>query len=152
MLSSITPSTTSRVLRSSAGKAKQDAPPANAGRNAAPSTPVRDDDLARDAPPASQGRYATPVTTGREDESSSRKPFLITRPRSTTLSTGKSPASESASTVRRMPAQRPLLGPGQIGTIVNHNSRKGRANAQARSQRYSNRIATNLHHQWSNLH
>ena len=93
----------SRVLRSSAGKAKQDAPPVNAGKHAAPATPGRDDDLVRDVPPTSQGRYATPATTGRDDEPSARKPFLITKPRSTTLSTGRSPASESASTVRRAP-------------------------------------------------
>jgi len=126
MSTSTTPSTTSRVLRSSAGKVKQDAPPANAGRYAAPATPGRDDDLTRDAPPANQGRYAAPANTGRDDESSTRKPFLITRPRSTTLSTGKSPASESASTVRRAPGQRPLLGPEQIGTIVKSQLEKKR--------------------------
>src|SRR6266852_494800 len=101
MLTSTTPSTTSRILRSSrsAGKAKQDVPPANTGRYATPATPGCDDDLMRDVPPANQGWYAMPVTTGHDDESSTRKPFLITRPRSTRLSTGKLPASESASMV-----------------------------------------------------
>jgi hypothetical protein len=118
MSSSTTPLSTSRITRSSAGKAKRDAPPANAGRYATSATPDVDDDLTRDAPPANQGRYAAPATPGRDDESSTRRPFLITRPRSTTLSTGKSPVSESASTVRRAPGLRPLLGPEQIGTIV----------------------------------
>src|SRR6266849_2545436 len=82
-------------------------------------TPERDDDLSmRDAPPASLGWYATPATTGCNDDSNNRRPFLITRPRSSTISTGRSPASESASTVQRKPIRRPLLGPQQIGNIV----------------------------------
>src|SRR5713101_4017591 len=118
MSSNTTPSTTSRVLRSSAGKAKQDPPSANAGRYDTSATPVVQHNLSRDAPPARIGRNAAPANAGRDDDSSTRKPFNITRPRSSTISTGRSPASESASTVRREPARRPLLGPQQIGSIV----------------------------------
>ena len=75
MSSNIMPSTMSRILRSSAGKAKQDAPPANAGKHAAPVAPGHGDDLVRDVLPTSQGRYAVPATTGCDDKSSARKPF-----------------------------------------------------------------------------
>ena len=75
MSSNITPSTTSHILRSSASKTKQDAPPVNAGKHAAAATPGRDDNLARDALPTSQGWYAMPAITGCDDEPMPESPF-----------------------------------------------------------------------------
>ena len=93
-----------------------------------PATSGCDDDLPApqgqgDAPPASKGRYATPATPGREDDSANpSKRRLSLPPRkssSATISGSKSPVSESASTVRRVPLPRTLLGPQQIGSILN---------------------------------
>ena len=145
------PSTTSCILRSSAGKTKQDAPPANAGKHAAPATPGCDDDLVRDVLPTSQGWYAAPAITGRDDKPSARKPFLITRPRSTTLSTGRSPASESASTVQRAPGQRPLLGPEQIGTIVKSQLEKRKGKRAGSFATVLEQECDEPHHQWNCL-
>jgi hypothetical protein len=79
---------------------RRDAPPASEGWY---------DDLSsqRDVPPASEGRYAVPATTGNNDES------II-----------KLPISESASTIRKIPVQQPLLGTQQIDSIMKSQYRK----------------------------
>jgi hypothetical protein len=116
-----TPTSTGwQKLSSTMLKSNRDVPPASQGRYATPVLTQCDDDLSlwrdappasegwyddlssrRDVPPASKGRYATPATTGRDDES------II-----------KSPISESASTVRKIPVRRLLLGTQQIDSIM----------------------------------
>ena len=84
-------------------KGEEDALPASQGQYAAPMCDVDLSSLRgkKDAPPASKGRHATPATPGCDDES-----------------TSKSPASKSASTIRRLPLLRPLLGPQQIDSLM----------------------------------
>ena len=113
--------------RASAPKGSRDAPPVTQSRYATPVTSGCDDDLPApqgqgDALPASKGRYATPATPGCEDDSANpSKRRLSLPPRkssSVTISGSKSPVSESASTVRRVPLPRTLLGPQQIRSIL----------------------------------
>jgi hypothetical protein len=86
-----------------------DVPPTSQGWYARPVLTQCDDNLSsrRDALPASKGRYAVPATTGHDDES------II-----------KSPISESASTIRKIPVQRSLLGTQQIDPIMKSQYRK----------------------------
>jgi hypothetical protein len=87
-------------------KGLRDAPPASQGRYAAPATtecevnpPAPKGRM--DALPAMPGQYAAPATPGRDDKSAI-----------------KSPISESASTVRKISQQCPLLGPQQIDSLM----------------------------------
>ena len=123
----LVPASPARTSRAPAPKGDLDAPPTSEGRYAAPVTTGCDDDLSlpqgkRDAPPASTGRYAMPATPGRDDESANTSnrclSLLPQRSSSTTIRESKSPASESASTIRRAPPKRTTLGAPQIDSIV----------------------------------
>ena len=97
------PASAGRCTRATVPKGDRNVPPASQGRYA---MPTRDDDPPlsrdnRDVLPLRKGRYATPATPVCDDES-----------------TSKSPASKSASTIRRLPLLRPLLGPQQINSLT----------------------------------
>ena len=97
------PASAGQCTRATAPKGNRDAPPTSQGQYAAP---MHDDNPPSslndgDAPPLREGRYAMPATPGHDDKS-----------------TSKSPASESASTIRRLPLLRPLLGPQQIDSLM----------------------------------
>ena len=110
--SKATPVVTSRHTRSTMPKGLCDAPPASQGWYAAPATTEREVDPPvpkgrMDALPAMPGRYATPATPGHDDETAI-----------------KSPTSESASTVRKISQQCPLLGPQQIDSLMKSQYKK----------------------------
>ena len=104
--SKATPVIASRHTRSMMPKGLHDALPASQGWYAVPVTTEHEVDPPvpkgrMDALPAMPGRYATPATPGHDDETAI-----------------KSPTSGSASTVRKISQQHPLLGLQQIDLLM----------------------------------